>query len=636
MNRTMGSPDQSSEPSAGWPAQRLLASMALVGGILATVPSLLGAQSGGPQSLADVLRQVSRRDGDSQIIAGAARSCLDFPVDEASVSQIRAAGGSSKLITGLRAACYSGAELEVIASQVGSPIVLDGVSAGTTPATLHVLPRAGLRLSVGAGSQQRELSVDVAPFSKVRVEVPLMAPRSAASRVVVDRQSIESRYTVPVSPSLPSRPSQPGLTGPLMTSLLLGGAAYVGASSACSKTATSPSPYGGNYNGKYIPAGATYTATAPSCTIGAGAGVALLSGMFIVSLRNGGYRRSLDAYTTATEQYPVLRANYERALLERQRTIDRLVADEERQYSAAEEENERRRIAAAGPPTITVVRSGETDDLRPPRTGFRNPTAVAVVIGNRAYQRSEVPVVEYADRDAASIRRFLIETFGFREENIIFETNAGLATFQRIFGSSDDYRGQLFGFLAGVQAGSASAPDVFVFYSGHGAPDQSNGGAYLVPSDADPQSVSLTAYPLRQLYANLARLPARSVTVVLDACFSGMSDRGTLLRGSSPLTLRVENPVFASPNAVVLTASTAAQVSGWYDAKRHGLFTYALLEQLSKTFAPGANREPPTARELLAQIGPQVNGISRQFRLREQTPQVFGQAADLPLPFVRR
>ena len=141
---------------------------------------------------------------------------------------------------------------------------------------------------------------------------------------------------------------------------------------------------------------------------------------------------------------------------------------------------------------------------------------------------------------------------------------------------------------------------------------------------------------MRQLQTNLALLPARSVTLVLDACFSGLADRGALLRGMSPLTLRVENPVLTMPNSVVLTASQSTEVSGWYDAQRHGLFTYVFLDALTKAFQEGGAGEIPTAQQLQSAITPEVMRLSRRLRQRDQTPQVFGQGAAEPLPFIRR
>ena len=42
------------------------------------------------------------------------------------------------------------------------------------------------------------------------------------------------------------------------------------------------------------------------------------------------------------------------------------------------------------------------------RTGMQNPDAIAVVIGNRVYDKPNVPPVEYATRDASAVKEYLI------------------------------------------------------------------------------------------------------------------------------------------------------------------------------------------------------------------------------------
>ena len=48
-----------------------------------------------------------------------------------------------------------------------------------------------------------------------------------------------------------------------------------------------------------------------------------------------------------------------------------------------------------------------------------NKDAVAVIIGNRAYQHHDVPEVNFAHRDADAIKSYVIDILGYRERNII-------------------------------------------------------------------------------------------------------------------------------------------------------------------------------------------------------------------------
>lgn len=464
-----------------------------------------------------------------------------------------------------------------------------------------------------------------------------VSAQQAIDRAAIRRQ-LEVSFPLPPAPATPVVPVRPGLGGPTIVGLLAGAGAFVGTATVCGKTQyVGTSPYGGRYNGTYVAPGEVVDHPAPvACTAAFGAGTALVSGWVLHRGRVGSYRRAVARYEQDQATYAAARAAWERQVAVRNIALDSAVAVAAAAAEAASTAARTRAAAeqaeAALAAEIARAESLATREipLVPPVTRLRNPDAVAVVIGNQRYSRGEVPAVEYAGRDAEAVRRFLVQTFGFRVENIIFERDASFATLTRIFGSATDANGQLASY---VKADGSS--DVFVFYSGHGAPDPGTGTAYLVSADADPETIRLTGYPMRQLQANLAQIPARSLTLVLDACFSGLADRGTLLRGISPLSLRVENPVLTHPNSVILTASQSTQVSSWYDSQRHGLFTYVLLDALAKAMDPATGRGMPSAKDLASQVSPEVQRLSRRLRQREQTPQLFGTAVDAPLPFIR-
>lgn len=156
---------------------------------------------------------------------------------------------------------------------------------------------------------------------------------------------------------------------------------------------------------------------------------------------------------------------------------------------------------------------------------------------------------------------------------------------------------------------------VFFYYSGHGAPDPRAGQAYLVPSDGDAMFLQSTALPLKQVYGALAKLPARRVIVVLDACFSGVAGRSVIARGTRPLVLRTQE-LIAGGRTTVLAASSGEETSGALDAQGHGLFTYYLLQGLS------AGRR--STRALLDYLKPLVEDEARR-QNREQVPVQLGE-----------
>ncbi|MFC1547865.1 caspase domain-containing protein [Candidatus Neomarinimicrobiota bacterium] len=259
-------------------------------------------------------------------------------------------------------------------------------------------------------------------------------------------------------------------------------------------------------------------------------------------------------------------------------------------------------------------------DIEIPATTLSNPSAVGVVIGITKYAHPDVPQVDYARRDARLMREYLIQTMGYREENIItaIDEEATKASFNRIF------EGQLANYITPGES------DVFIYYSGHGAPDVENASAYFVPHDADPNYASQTGYSLDQFYRQLNDLDVRSMTVVLDACFSGGSEAGMLIQEASPIFISVENPAANLSNGVVLTSSSGDQISSWYREKGHGLFTYFFLKGL-RGEADGDQDGKVTSEEVFGYLMENVPYLARRLFNREQIPQLMGGTMDQTL-----
>jgi len=267
----------------------------------------------------------------------------------------------------------------------------------------------------------------------------------------------------------------------------------------------------------------------------------------------------------------------------------------------------------------TVERAGGLSvdvDRDSPRGTDPNPNAVAVVIGNKNY-RGKVPAVEYADRDAAVMREYLVKTLGYDPQNILFVADATLSDFNQLFGSRRETQGKLFDY---VRAGQS---DVFVYYAGHGAPDTKSQSAYFVPSDADPDYIGSSGYPLDLFWENLAKVPARHLTVVLDTCFSGNSEKGLLLTNVSPALLKVNAQLAGPDGAVVMTSAAPDQVASWYPEKQHSLFTYWWLKGLGGAADADGNRQVSVG-ELDAYVGEHVPYWAQRLSHKRQTPVMQG------------
>lgn len=208
-----------------------------------------------------------------------------------------------------------------------------------------------------------------------------------------------------------------------------------------------------------------------------------------------------------------------------------------------------------------------------PYADATNRDAIAVIIGNQRYAKG-VPEVRYAANDAAAMKRFVIDVLGYRDGNVIELIDASQAEMYAVFGNAQDHRGKLWSW---VRSGRS---DILVFYSGHGVPGLRDKRGYLLPVDADPATPEINGYPLDLLVKNLSAIEAVSTTVLLDACFSGNSAAGWLVRSASPVYVKTVPPA-PSRGLTLITAAAGDQVASWDEAARLGLFTRHLLDAMN-------------------------------------------------------
>jgi len=256
-----------------------------------------------------------------------------------------------------------------------------------------------------------------------------------------------------------------------------------------------------------------------------------------------------------------------------------------------------------------------------PKTGLSRPDAIAIVIGIKNYENKSIPPVKFALQDAAIMKRYLVDTLGFKESNVFLLKDASNIELTKYFGNDRDHKGILYNRVR------KNLSDVFIFYSGHGAPDTNTKKAYLLPSDTDPSIMKLTGYSLDTLYENLAKLSreknTKSMIVALDACFSGGSHEGMLIENASPIFIEASSPVLNMKNAVIFSSSKGNQISSWYPEKNHGLFTYFFLKTIKN--AVEEKRQLTAADLETALLGSDsVNDYAWKMYNREQEPQVFG------------
>ena len=241
---------------------------------------------------------------------------------------------------------------------------------------------------------------------------------------------------------------------------------------------------------------------------------------------------------------------------------------------------------------------------------------IAVIIGNANYEKQgkDIPNVNPAYADAEGIKQYFIQALGVKEGNIIYLKDATGSQLSSVFGNQNTHKGQLYNWVKKVS-------NVYVYYAGHGVPGGDKGNAYLVPTDANAQTIGLSGYPLETLYSNLGKLSAKSITVILEACFSGASQAGNLFSKSSPIVIRAKKTMIPK-NVKVISAGAVDQMASWEQDNSHGLFTKYFLKALSGE-GDKNNDGKVSDSELKNYLGETMTYYARRYYGRDQNVQIM-------------
>lgn len=87
---------------------------------------------------------------------------------------------------------------------------------------------------------------------------------------------------------------------------------------------------------------------------------------------------------------------------------------------------------------------------------------------------------------------------------------------------------------------------------------------------------------LSSFYAMLGNLPSQSITIILDACFSGSKREGDMLASARGVAIKVKQNAPVG-NMVVFSAAQGDETAYPYNENGHGMFTYFLLKKLQET-----------------------------------------------------
>ena len=223
----------------------------------------------------------------------------------------------------------------------------------------------------------------------------------------------------------------------------------------------------------------------------------------------------------------------------------------------------------------------DTDDLVSEKTLFvhyqpKRRNVWAVVIGINDYPK--LPKLKYAVNDAEAFYRLLVEENRVPAENVILLTNeqASLVNLRSTLGTR-------------IKNAARESDMVIIFFAGHGAterdaasPDGDGLEKYLLPFDADPADLYTTAMPMVEVARIFNRIRSERLVFIADACYSGGSGGRTISVADTRANIGdgFLERVVGGRGKVIITASSANEVSVEKDELQHGVFTYYLLEGL--------------------------------------------------------
>ena len=251
-----------------------------------------------------------------------------------------------------------------------------------------------------------------------------------------------------------------------------------------------------------------------------------------------------------------------------------------------------------------AINVGEsTVDVNIPKTKEKNGNTYALIIANEKYTKEGVSQVPFAENDGKSFKKYCESVLGVPEENIYSYFNA---TYSDMIEAIENIKNL-----------EQAVKDVklLVYYSGHGQPDPSTKEAYLLPVDASARSMYISIKLSKFKQELLAHNPA-SVTLFLDACFSGANRDGQIMDKEARGVIIKPREETPSTKMVVFAACSGDETAYPYRNQKHGLFTYFLLKKLQE------DKGKTTYKQLAKYIQENVKRESYQQHKKIQNPDI--------------
>lgn len=242
-----------------------------------------------------------------------------------------------------------------------------------------------------------------------------------------------------------------------------------------------------------------------------------------------------------------------------------------------------------------------------PHQAPQKPKRFALIIGNEDYSSQQIGLssevdVHFARNDASAFKEYAMKVLGVPERNITFLLDA-----------TTGQMNQAIARMNAITRSTYGEAEIFVYYAGHGLPDEKTREAYIMPVDVSGKNAT-NGIKLNDMYKRLTEHPSKRVTVFIDACFSGGAREQGLLAARAVMVRPRANVL--DGNLVVFAGSSGEESALPYKEQHHGFFTYFLLKALKEK---GPN---VTYGELADHLIKTIELESILVNEKEQTPRV--------------
>ena len=240
-----------------------------------------------------------------------------------------------------------------------------------------------------------------------------------------------------------------------------------------------------------------------------------------------------------------------------------------------------------------------------------NKNKVALIIGIENYDKTSKAT--YANKDAQYFYEYANLTFGIPTENIklLVEENAN---FIQSVGTLKKWLPSKI---------SKGRTDLIIFFAGHGLASIDGSELYLLLQDSEPDLLEDFSLSRNKLFKIIKDLNPKSVTIFLDACYTGFSrDNKMLLADARPIRIVANEEESIPDNFTIFSASKLDQISSGLKEANHGIFSYYLMKGLEGK-ADSNKDYKITNGELLAYMDLNVSQKAAELG-RQQNPSLAG------------